>query len=112
MGSDCGGWVCIAGSYFGRFGMRPTWGRVTLEGVVPFGPSFDVAGWFARDAALLQKVGHALLDDRQQSPRPKRLLVASDAFALVEGRVIEALRPQVSRLEHLIGRCEEIELRP
>jgi len=112
IGSDCGGSVRIPASYCGIFGMRPTWGRVTLEGVVPFGPSFDVAGWFARDAALLEKVGHALLDDRQQSPRPKRLLVASDAFALVEGRVIEALRPQVSRLEQLIGRYEKVELSP
>jgi amidase len=112
LGSDCGGSVRIPASYCGIFGMRPTWGRVTLEGVVPFGPSFDVAGWFARDAALLAKVGRALLDDCQETPQPKRLLIASDAFALVEGRVLEALRPQVSRLERLVGRREEVELSP
>jgi len=112
IGSDCGGSVRIPASYCGIFGMRPTWGRVTLEGAIPFGPSFDVAGWFARDAALLEKVGHALLIDCQEPPQPKRLLLASDAFALVERRVIEALRPQVSRLEQLIGRCEEVELSP
>jgi len=112
IGTDCGGSVRIPASYCGIFGMRPTWGRVTLEGVIPFGPSFDVAGWFARDAALLEKVGHALLNDCYETPQPKRLLVASDAFALVEGGVIEALRPQVSRLERLIGRCEEVELSP
>jgi amidase len=112
IGSDCGGSVRIPASYCGIFGMRPTWGRVTLEGVIPFGPSFDVAGWFARDAVLLEKVGHALLNDCQQRPQPKRLLLASDGFALVDGRVIEALRPQVSRLEQLIGRCEEVELSP
>jgi len=105
IGTDCGGSVRIPASYCGIFGMRPTWGRVTLEGVIPFGPSFDVAGWFARDAALLEKVGHALLNDCYETPQPKRLLVASDAFALVEGGVIEALRPQVSRLE-------EVELSP
>jgi len=71
-----------------------------------------VAGWFARDAALLEKVGRALLKDCQEPPRPQRLLIASDAFALVEGRVIEALRPQVSRLEQFIGRCEAVELSP
>src|SRR5262245_14880410 len=112
IGSDCGGSVRIPASYCGIFGMRPTWGRLTLEGVVPFGPSFDVAGWFARDAALLEKVGRALLKACQEPPRPQRLLIASDAFALVEGRVIEALRPQVSRLEQLIGRCEAVELSP
>jgi amidase len=112
LGSDCGGSVRIPASYCGIFGMRPTWGRVTLEGVVSFGPSFDVAGWFARDAALLERVGRALLEDCQETPQPKRLLVASDAFALVEGRVLEALRPQVSRLEHVVGRREEVELSP
>src|SRR5262249_21711368 len=38
--------------------------------------------------------------------------VASDAFALVEGRVVEAVRPQVARLEQLIGRGEGVELSP
>jgi amidase len=112
IGSDCGGSVRIPASYCGIFGMRPTWGRVTLEGVIPFGPSFDAVGWLARDAALLEEVGCALLNDRQEPPRPERLLVASDAFGLLEQRVMEALRPQVSRLGQLIGTCEEIQLSP
>jgi amidase len=32
--------------------MRPTWGRLTLEGVMPMAPVMDTAGFFARDAAL------------------------------------------------------------
>ena len=110
IGSDCGGSVRIPASYCGIFGMRPTWGRLSLEGAIPFGPSFDVAGWFAGDAAMLEKVGRTLLKDRRAPPRPKRLLIAGDAFALVEPGVAAALRPSVSRLEHLIGRCEKIEV--
>jgi amidase len=112
IGSDCGGSVRIPASYCGIFGMRPTWGRVSLEGAIPFGPSFDVAGWFAGNATVLEKVGRTLLKDRHEPPRPKRLLIARDAFALVEPGVVEALRPQVSRLERLIGRCEEVEVSP
>jgi len=112
IGTDCGGSVRIPASYCGIFGMRPTWGRLSLEGAIPFGPSFDVAGWFAGNAAILERVGRTLLNDRHAPPRPKRLLIARDAFALVEPGVAEALRPQVSRLERLIGRCEEIAVNP
>ena len=48
IGTDCGGSVRLPASYCGIFGMRPTVGRVPLDGVIPFGPPFDVAGWFAR----------------------------------------------------------------
>ena len=112
IGSDCGGSVRIPASYCGILGMRPTWGQVSLDGAVPFGPSFDVAGWFARDAALFEKVGRVLLKDRRKAGRPKRLLIARDAFALVDSEVAKALRPAVSRLETLIGEGEEVEVAP
>ena len=57
LGSDCGGSVRVPASYCGILGMRPTHGRVSLEGAVPFAPSFDCAGWFARDAEIFERVG-------------------------------------------------------
>ena len=113
IGSDCGGSIRIPASYCGILGMRPTWGRVSLEGAVPFGPSFDVAGWFARDTAVFEKVGRVLLEENKRPARPKRLLIARDAFALVDPAVGAALQPAVARLEGLIGaRGEETEVAP
>jgi amidase len=112
LGTDCGGSVRIPASYCGILGMRPTWGRVPLDGAVPFAPSFDTAGWFARDVALFATVGRVLLDDNASAPKPRRLLLARDAFALVAPEVAEALRPAVARLTASTGKSEEIEVCP
>src|SRR6202163_733421 len=69
LGTDCGGSVRIPASYCGIIGLRPTHGRVSDKGVLPFGPSFDVVGWFARDIDLFAKVGDVLLgDDKAAAP--------------------------------------------
>jgi len=56
IGSDTGGSVRAPASYCGVYGIRPTHGAVSLAGACPLAPSFDTAGWFARDAARLARV--------------------------------------------------------
>jgi amidase len=41
----------------------------SAKGVLPFGPSFDVVGWFARDIGVFEKVGAVLLGDDKAAPR-------------------------------------------
>jgi amidase len=112
IGTDCGGSVRLPASYCGIFGMRPTVDRVPLEGVIPFGPPFDVAGWFARDAAVLEAVGRVLLVDDGAPPPPRRLLRAVDAFALVDGAVAEALAPALERVAKRVGTVEDVTVAP
>lgn len=112
IGSDCGGSIRIPASYCGILGMRPTHGRVSLEGAVPFGPSFDVAGWFARDATIFETIGRVLLKDWRRARKPHKLLVARDAFDLVDRRVAEALKPAVDRVANVVGVAEEVTVSP
>src|SRR5436309_7882862 len=63
VGSDTGGSVRAPASFCGIYGIRPTHGRVSLEGACPLAPSFDTYGWFARDPALLERGGHVPLGD-------------------------------------------------
>ena len=107
IGTDTGGSVRIPASFCGIYGIRPTHGRLSLEGVVGQAPSYDTVGWFARDADLLARIGEVLLGlDLRQAQRPRHLIVATDAFAIAEPATAAALAPAVERLTTAVGSSE------
>ena len=108
LGSDTGGSVRVPASYNGIYGMRPTHGRISLEGVMPLAPSFDTVGWFARDPALFATAGRVLLDDATPGGRPARVLLATDAFDRLEPGVEGALRPAIGHIEGWLGEAEPV----
>ena len=112
IGTDCGGSVRLPASYCGIFGMRPTIDRVPLDGVIPFGPPFDVAGWFARDAQVLEKVGRVLLADDSEPAPPRRLLRATDAFDMVDEAVTGALDAAVETVAACVDVVEDVTVAP
>jgi amidase len=108
LGSDTGGSVRIPASYNGIYGMRPTHGRISLEGVMPLAPSFDTIGWFARDPKLFATVGRVLLDDHGSAPPAGPLLLAEDAFERAEPATREALRPAIEAVERVLGAARRV----
>jgi amidase len=113
LGTDTGGSVRAPANHCGLFGIRPTHGRVSLELCHPLAPSFDSCGHFARDAATFVRVGEVLLgEDPSPLPDAPRLLLAANAFAVLDVEVRAALAPVIERIEGQLGRAEVVEATP
>lgn len=83
LGTDCGGSVRLPASYCGIYGIRTSHGLVPADNVAPLAHSFDTVGWFAREPEMMRRVGEVLLPPAPPF-LPKRLLIASDAFAALD----------------------------
>jgi amidase len=105
LGTDTGGSVRVPASFCGLFGFRPTHNAIPLSGVIPFAPSYDTVGWFARESATLAAVGDVLLP-RAPATRIRKLIMARDAFALADASIETALREACTEL----GVSDEIEI--
>lgn len=112
LGSDTGGSVRVPASYCGVYGFRPSHGRIPLDGVCPLAPSFDAVGWFAREPALLVRVGEVLLQEAAPERPLSRLLIGADAFAVCDAQAREAARAAADKLAPAFASVEETTVAP
>jgi len=110
LGSDTGGSVRLPASFCGVWGIRTSFGQISLAGAMPFTHSFDTAGWFARDAATMDKVAQAY--GLAEGAAPRQLLLPVDIWARASADTIDALAPGLARLEARLGPARPIRLSP
>jgi putative urate catabolism protein len=65
LASDTGGSVRVPASYCGLYGLRPTHGEISVQGMIPLAPRFDTVGMLSRDLATLKKASCVLLDHHE-----------------------------------------------
>ena len=107
VGSDTGGSVRAPASFCGIYGIRPTHGRVSLEGACALAKSFDTAGWFARDATMLECIGQVLFGNEGPQKQGAALL-AEDAFALLDRAAVAALHPALEKIKSVLGPLQNV----
>jgi len=113
IGTDTAGSIRIPAAFTGIFGIRPSHGALPLSGVMPLAPSFDVAGWLARSATLLRRIGEVLLPaDRADLAPATRLLIAEDAVALADAEIIAKARKAIAAIADLFTETRPVTLAP
>jgi aspartyl-tRNA(Asn)/glutamyl-tRNA(Gln) amidotransferase subunit A len=84
-GSDTGGSIRIPASMCGTFGLKPTTGKLSIEGMLPLAPSLDCPGPIAATAGDLRLLAEIMmgddLSDPEQGRRPYRIGIPDGLFA-------------------------------
>jgi amidase len=101
LGTDTGGSVRVPAANVGIWGLRPTHGRISVAGVIPFSPTFDTVGIVAAENDVLARAAAVLLgqDEPEASAgEVETVYLLTDAFELSDPEVREALAPAVEKV--------------
>lgn len=109
LGTDTGGSIRVPASYCGLFGIRPSHGVVSTEGLIGLAPRFDTVGWFCHSSTELLKVGRVLAE-KSESVASETLVFDPALLNLVDPYLQIPLEQALERVKPLFPNFEVIDL--
>ncbi|MBS2008138.1 MAG: amidase [Cyanobacteria bacterium SZAS TMP-1] len=107
LGTDTAGSTRVPASYCGIWGLRPSHGAISLEGVLPLGPTFDTVGLLAGSLETLTQVAHALLppdgENSTAGASGKTLILVSECFQLLSPQLQPPVMALAARVKELFA---------
>lgn len=75
LGTDTGGSVRLPAAYTGVIGFKPTYGRVSRWGVIPYAQTLDTVGILAREISVVKQVFNTIdqHDEKDVTSVPERI---------------------------------------
>jgi amidase len=110
IGTDTAGSVRVPAAWCGLLGLRPTHGRIAVDGLTPLAPSFDTVGWFARSGRILREVGAVLLDGLAQCPPAVDRVVDARLAGMADRDCASTGDAAAQRFEEWIGEPRAVDL--
>jgi aspartyl-tRNA(Asn)/glutamyl-tRNA(Gln) amidotransferase subunit A len=112
LGSDTGGSIRIPASYCGVVGLKPTYGKMSLDGVFPLSWSLDHAGPLAKtvgEVAMLMKVYEEA--DEEYSSIGKRIAILPDSYlGSLTADVRKVYDKTIKLVKELADSVEQVEI--
>lgn len=108
LGSDALGSLRSPAAAHGLFGMRPSLGGISTDGVLPYSASFDTVAGLARTAAEFKTLTRALYGASEEQAtmtvqKPTRLLYPVDYWPVQDQASQKVFDAYINRLETFLG---------
>lgn len=99
LAGDTGGSIRVPASYQGIIGYRPTVGRISTNGTVPYTPDYDTIGVMARSTDVMRRVGTVLFKNDFPKNKKTQLFILRDTLLLCNPDVQAAFQHQSTLIQ-------------